>query len=82
MQTWGIFVLILSQSFYLSVKGVELQLVGALEGLGVDLLEGNPVELTLEDVDLLNIVVCAPNVVAFPRQCQLSVFCTVVDVIT
>ena len=31
VQTWGIFVLILSQSFYLSVKGVELQLVCALE---------------------------------------------------
>ena len=75
VQTWGIFVLILSQSFYLSVKGVELQLVGALEGLGVDLLEGDPVELALEDVDLLHVVVRAPNVVSLPRQRQLCVFC-------
>ena len=74
VQTWGIFVLILSQGFYLSVKGVELQLVGALESLGVDLLEGDPVELPLEDVDLLHVVVRAPNVVSLPRQCQLCVF--------
>ena len=63
-------------SIYLGVKGVELQLVGALEGLGVDLLKGDPVKLTLKDVDLLNVVIRAPNVVALPRQRQLSVFCT------
>ena len=74
VQTWGIFVLILSQSFYLSVKGVELQLVGALEGLGVDLLEGDPVELALEDVDLLHVVLLASYKVTFPRQRQLRVF--------
>ena len=61
---------------YLGVKGVELQLVGALEGLGVDLLKGDPVELTLKDVDLLNIVIRAPNVVPLPCQRQFSVFCT------
>ena len=63
-------------SIYLGVKGVELQLVGALEGLGVDLLKGDPVELTLKDVDLLNIVISAPNIVTLPCQCQFSVFCT------
>ena len=62
--------------FYLGVKGVELKLVGAFKGLRVDLLESDPVELTLKDVDLLNIFVCAPNVVALPCQCQLGVFCT------
>ena len=61
---------------YLGVKGVELQLVGALEGLGVDLLKGDPVELTLKDVDLLNFVIHAPNVVTLPCQGQFSVFCT------
>ena len=40
---------------YLSVKGIELQLVGALEHFCIDLLKGDPVELTLEDVDLFNI---------------------------
>ena len=58
----------------LGVEGVELQLVGALEGLGVDLLKGDPVELALEDVDLLHVVVRAPNVVSLPCQRQLCVF--------
>ena len=61
---------------HLGVKGVELKLVGTLERLRVDLLEGDPVELTLEDVDLLNVVVCALDVVAFPGQRQLRVFCS------
>ena len=64
-----------SGTFYLGVKGVELQLVGALEGLGVDLLEGDPVELALEDVDLLHVVILAAYEVPLPRQCQLCVFC-------
>ena len=38
---------------HLSVEGVELQLVRALERLRVDLLERDPIELALEDVDLL-----------------------------
>ena len=59
---------------YLCVKGVELQLVGALERLGVDLLEGDPVELALEDVDLLHVVLLASYKVTFPRQRQLRVF--------
>ena len=40
-------------SMYLGVKGVELKLVGAFECFCVDLLESDPVELTLKDVDLL-----------------------------
>ena len=60
---------------YLRVKGIELKLVGALERLRVDLLKSDPVELALEDVDLLNVVVRAPDVVAFPGQRQLRVFC-------
>ena len=66
----------MAYTVYLCVKGVELKLVGTLERLRVDLLEGDPVELTLEDVDLLNVVVCAPDVVAFPGQRQLRVFCS------
>ena len=38
---------------HLSVEGVELQLVRALERLRVDLLERDPIELALEDVNLL-----------------------------
>ena len=60
---------------HLSVKGVELQLVGALEGLGVDLLEGDPVELALEDVDLLHVVILASYEVPLPGQSQLCIFC-------
>ena len=62
------------QQQYLSIKGIHVQLVFTLEGLGVDLLEGDPVELPLEDVDLLHVVVRAPNVVSLPRQRQLCVF--------
>ena len=51
-----------------------MQLVGALEGLGVDLLEGDPVELTLEDVDLLHVVILASNEVTLPGQSQLCIF--------
>ena len=40
---------------YLGIKGVELQLICALEGLRVDLFKGDPVGLPLEDVDLLMI---------------------------
>ena len=60
----------------LGVERVELQLISALERLCVDLLESDPVELTLEDVDLLNVVVGAPDVVAFPGQRQLGVLCS------
>ena len=75
VQTLEIFILILSHGIYLSVKGVKLQLVGALESLGVDLLEGDSVELPLEDVDLLYVVILAPNEVALPGQGQLCVLC-------
>ena len=49
---------------YLGVEGVELQLVRALERLRVDLLERDPVELALEDVDLFHVVIGAPDIVA------------------
>ena len=39
--------------FYLSVKGVELQLISAFECFRIDLFKGDSVELALEDVDLL-----------------------------
>ena len=58
---------------HLGVEGVELQLVGAFESLGVDLLKGDPVELALKDVDLLHIVVLAPDEVPLPCQCQLGI---------
>ena len=48
---------------HLSVEGVELQLVRALERLRVDLLERDPVELALEDVDLL--LSCYHGTIAF-----------------
>ena len=38
---------------YLGVKRVKLELVGAFEGLCVDLLKSDSVEPTLKDVDLL-----------------------------
>ena len=60
---------------HLGVEGVELQLVGALECLGVHLLEGDPVELALEDVDLLHVVILASYEVPLPGQGQLCVFC-------
>ena len=39
--------------FYLSVKGVELQLISAFECFRIDLFKSDPVGLALEDVDLL-----------------------------
>ena len=39
--------------FHLSVKGVELQLICAFECFRIDLFKSDPVELALEDVDLL-----------------------------
>ena len=38
---------------YLSVEGVELKLISAFECFRIDLFKGDPVELALEDVDLL-----------------------------
>ena len=72
---YKIITILVIPKLHLGVEGVELQLVGALESLGVDLLEGDPVELPLEDVDLLYVVILAPNEVALPGQGQLCVLC-------
>ena len=61
--------------FYLGVKGIELQLICALEDLGEHLLESDPVQLPVKDVDLLHIDVRASNEVSLPCQGHLSVLC-------
>ena len=61
--------------WYLSVKGVELQLVCALENFWINLRKGDPVVLALKNVDFFNITCWASNVIAFPGQCQLCIFC-------
>ena len=58
---------------YLGIKGVELQLICALEGLRVDLFKGYPVELALEDVDLFHVVIGAPDIFALSGKCQFCV---------
>ena len=63
MHTLGI-CLNIDQNSHLGIKGVELQLICALEGLRVDLFKGYPVELALEDVDLFHVVIGAPDIVA------------------
>ena len=39
--------------FHLSVKGIELQLISAFECFRIDLFKSDPIELALEDVNLL-----------------------------
>ena len=76
MQTWmNVFLLLHPGIFHLGIKRVELQLVGALEGLCVDLLKGDPVVFPLKDVDLLNIVILAAHKVALPGEGDLGVLC-------
>ena len=76
VQTWmSVFLLLDHCVFHLGVKRVELQLVGALEGLCVDLLKGDPVVFPLKDVDLLNIVVLAAHKIALPGEGELGVLC-------
>ena len=50
-----------------------MQLISALERLGVDLLKGDPVEPAFKDVYFFNIVVWASNIVALPGKGQLCV---------
>ena len=71
----SVFLLLNSGIFHLGVKRVELKLVGALEGLCVDLLKRDPVVFPLKDVDLLNIVILAAHKVALPGECELGVLC-------
>ena len=63
----------IDQNSHLGIKGVELQLICALEGLRVDLFKGDPVELALEDVDLFHVVIGAPDIVALSGKCQFCV---------
>ena len=71
---YKIITILVIPKLHLGVEGVELQLVGALEGLGVDLLKGDPVELALKDVDLLHVVILTSYEVPLPGQGQLCVF--------
>ena len=58
---------------HLGIKGIELQLICALEGIRVDLFKSDPVELALEDVDLFHVVISAPDIVALSGKCQFCV---------
>ena len=62
----------MSITLYLCVKWVELQLINTFECLGVDLLEGDPVLCSLEDVDLLHDMDRALSEVPLPGDGHLS----------